>query len=123
MSSTPDSKVDYKSSGHFEGGDARNVLGAEPYGVVKAIDPATGNLRWEFKEQTYSYASVLSTAGGLVFSGTRDGYCFALDDATGQPLWRFQTGGPVYGSAITFLVNGKQCVALAAGQGFFLFGL
>jgi len=116
-------KVDYKSSGHFEGGDARNVLGAEPYGAVKAMDPTTGSVRWEFKHQMYSYAGILTTAGGLVFSGTRDGYCFALDAATGRTLWRFQTGGAVYGGAVTYLVNGRQYFAVAAGKALFAFGL
>jgi alcohol dehydrogenase (cytochrome c) len=113
----------FEPGNHFENGDAQNLLGHEPYGAIKAIEVATGKVRWEFKEQTASNAGVLTTASGLLFSGTRDGYCYALDAATGKALWRFQTGGHVHGGAVTYLVNGKQYVAVAAGQGLFVFGL
>lgn len=99
------------------------MLGQEPYGTVKAIDPITGKVQWEFKEQTSSNAGILTTATGLLFTGTRDGYFYVLDSATSKLLWRFQTGGPIHGGPVTFLVDGKQHVAVAAGQGLFVFSL
>jgi alcohol dehydrogenase (cytochrome c) len=48
---------------------------------------------------------------------------FALDAETGKALWRFQTGSAVHGGVVTFLVDGKQYVAAAAGAGLFVFGL
>src|SRR5688572_3609054 len=64
----------------------RNLLGAEPHGVVKAIEATTGVTKWEFKEQTSSNTAMLTTATGLLFTGTRDGYVYVLDDTTGKPL-------------------------------------
>ena len=116
-------KEDYAPGRNYDGGGTRNVLGQEPYGVVKAIDPTTAEVRWEFKEQTSSNAAILTTATDLLFTGTRDGYFYALDARTGKPLWRFQTGGQIHGGPVTFLVGGKQYVAIAAGAGLFLFGL
>jgi alcohol dehydrogenase (cytochrome c) len=48
---------------------------------------------------------------------------YALNAATGEPLWRFQTGGEILGGPITFLVDGKQYIAIAAGAGLFTFAL
>jgi alcohol dehydrogenase (cytochrome c) len=80
-------------------------------------------MRWEFNEQMSSNGAILTTATGLLITGTRDGYCYALDAATGKPLWRFQAGGQVHGGVVTFLIDGKQHVAVTAGQGLFVFGL
>jgi alcohol dehydrogenase (cytochrome c) len=114
---------DYEPGRKFEGGGTRNVLGQEARGVVKAIEATTGKVRWEFEEQTSSNCAILTTSTGLLFSGTRDGYFYALDDETGKPLWRFQTGGPIHGGPVTFLLDGRQHVAVAAGAGLFVFAL
>ena len=114
---------DYQPGGHFEGGATRNVLGAEPPGAVKAIEATTGAVKWEFKEQMSSNGGILTTDSGLLFTGARDGNFYSLDAVTGKPLWRFQTGGPINGGAITYLVDGKQYVAVAAGSGLFTFAL
>ncbi|HLX70812.1 MAG TPA: PQQ-dependent dehydrogenase, methanol/ethanol family [Verrucomicrobiae bacterium] len=122
-------QVFYKSNPEYEvgqvytGGDPRNVLGAEPYGVVKAIEATTGTVKWEFREVAQSNAAMLSTGSGLVFTGTYDGYFYALDAVKGKPLWQFQTGASIQGGPVTFLVNGKQYVAVAAGGGLFAFAL
>jgi alcohol dehydrogenase (cytochrome c) len=115
--------ADYETARDFEGGGARGLLGAEPYGAVKAIEATTGKVKWEFKEQTSSNSGLLTTATGLLFAGTRDGYFYALDASTGKPLWHFQTGGEIHGGPVTFLVDGKQYVAIAAGSGLFTFAL
>jgi alcohol dehydrogenase (cytochrome c) len=117
------SKSDFQTGRDFEGGGARNVLGAEPYGAIKAIEATTGDVKWEFKEQMSSYSGLLTTASGLVFSGTHDGYFYALDAKTGKSLWHFQTGGIIHGAPVTYLVDGKQYIAIAAGAGLFTFGL
>ncbi len=97
------------------------MLGAEPSGAIKAIEPAMGKVVWEFREPTSSNSAVLTTATGLLFSGTRKGQFFALDAKSGAPLWRFTTGGQIHGGPVTFLVDGKQPIAVAAGQGLFVF--
>lgn len=114
-------------AGHFENGGGRNVMGEEPYGALKAIEATTGKIRWEFRQQIPGVASpnagVLTTASGLVISGTREGHVFALDATTGKVLWNFNTGGAIWSGAVTFLIDGKQCIAIAAGSGLYVFGL
>jgi len=66
---------------------------------------------------------LLSTAGGLVFSGTEEGNFFALDAETGKSLWDTQLGGNIRGIPMSFAVDGKQYVAIAAGFALFVYGL
>ncbi len=97
---------------------------AEPYaGMVRALDPATGKMKWEFRHTSPSWSGVLSTAGALVFTGDAEGNFIALDAATGNPLWHFQMGGEVYASPMAFAVDGKQYIAIAAGSALYAFGL
>jgi len=58
----------------------------------------------------------------VVFGGTFEGNVFALDAESGQPLWHFQAGGRVGANPTTFLVEGKQYMAIAVGHDFFVFG-
>jgi alcohol dehydrogenase (cytochrome c) len=62
-------------------------------------------------------ASVLATAGDLVFTGDPEGNFFALDAKTGSKLWSFQTGAGHRGSAIAYAVNGRQFVTTPTGWG------
>ena len=112
---------DYAPGDHFDGGGTRSVDGSEPYAVIKALEPTTGHIRWEFKLHAGPSAGVLSTAGGLVFSGNREGSFFALDAESGQPLWHFQTGGLIWASPISYELDGKQYIAIAAGTSIFVF--
>jgi len=117
----------YRFPARFDGGGARNVMGEEPYGMLKALDATTGKLRWEFRQEipgtTSPNAGVMSTASGLVFSGAREGHFYALDASTGKRLWHFTTGGAIYGGTISFLVDGQQRIAIAAGASLYVFGL
>ncbi len=82
---------------------------AEPYwGAVRAIDPENGLVKWEFRHPSPTWSGVLSTAGGLVFTGDAEGNFIALDAATGKPLWHFQMGGAVYASPMAFAVDGRE---------------
>ncbi len=97
---------------------------AEPYrGFLKAIDPATGEIKWKFEHTSPTWSGVLSTAGGLVFTGDAEGNFIAMDAATGKALWHFQMGGAVYAPPIAFSVDGKEYVAIAAGSAVYTFGL
>jgi alcohol dehydrogenase (cytochrome c) len=97
---------------------------AEPYwGALRAIDPGSSLMKWEFRHPSPTWSGVLSTAGGLVFTGDAEGNFIALNAATGQPLWHFQTGGAVYASPMAFAVDGKQYIAIAAGSSLYAFGL
>jgi alcohol dehydrogenase (cytochrome c) len=116
-------KTTYEAGKHFEGGNARDVPGSEHRGVVKALDALTGSIRWQFDLYAPAFSGVMSTAGGLVFGGTREGNFFALDAATGKPLWRFQTGAPISADPVSFEVDGRQHVVIAAGQAIFAFAI
>jgi alcohol dehydrogenase (cytochrome c) len=98
--------------------------GSEPYwGALRAIDPASGKVKWEFRHLSPSWSGVLSVAGGLVFTGDAEGNFIALDAASGKVLWHFQMGAAVYASPMAFAVDGKEYVAIAAGSSLYAFGL
>jgi len=93
------------------------------YGFVRAFDMKTGDQKWEYKMSDVTYAGVLSTASDLVFSGGREGYFYALNARTGQQLWRMALGGQVNSGPMSFMVDGKQYIAVAAGGSLFAFRL
>jgi alcohol dehydrogenase (cytochrome c) len=95
----------------------------EGYGVVRAIDPRTLDRKWEFKMNDITWAGVLSTAGDVVFSGGREGYFFALDARDGKLLWKVALGGQVNSGPMSYEVNGKQYISVAAGTSLFSFAL
>lgn len=85
-------------------------------GVLRAIDPNTGAIKWEWwNKAPLLWGGVLSTGGGVTFLGTWEGKLVALDSATGTPLWNFSIGTPVTGPPISYSVGGKQYVAVIAG--------
>jgi alcohol dehydrogenase (cytochrome c) len=90
---------------------------------VRALDLETGKARWEFKMEGISDCGTVATAGDVVFTGNREGHFFALDAANGELLWSRYLGGQVGASPITYLVDGKQHVAIAVGHSLFAFGL
>jgi alcohol dehydrogenase (cytochrome c) len=116
-------EAEYEPGTYFLGGGEQALSGDSAYGAVRALTVGTGEIKWEFRLLSPPWAGVLSTAGGVVFGGTNEGNFFALDAGTGEPLWDFQTGGRVRSNPISFLIDGKQHVAIAAGQSLFVFGL
>ena len=108
----------YYGSAYFPNDDA-----APFYGALRAIDPGTGRIKWEWKHPSPTWSGVLSTAGGIVFTGDAEGNFIALDAAGGKVLWHFQCGASVISSPMTYSINGKQYVAVAAGSALFAFGL
>lgn len=116
-------EADYKPGTFFAGGGERSLAGDKASGAIRALEVETGKLKWEFKLQSPPWAGVLSTAGGVVFGGSNEGNFYALDGWTGKPLWDFQTGGAIAANPISFLIDGKQHVAIAAGHSLFVFGL
>lgn len=86
-------------------------------GSLKAIDPDSGELKWEFKNDAPLWGGVMTTAGGLVFTGTPEGKFIAFDDETGDILWSFQTGSGIVGQPITWEMDGEQYVSIISGWG------
>ena len=95
----------------------------EGYGAVRAIDPKTGERKWEYKMADVTEAGILTTASDLLFSGGREGYFFALDGRSGELLWKAALGAAVQSGPMTYSVDGRQYVAVNAGSCLFVFGL
>jgi alcohol dehydrogenase (cytochrome c) len=89
----------------------------EPRGYLKAIEPLTGKTRWRVPFEIPNFGGVLSTAGGLVFTGAMTGEFIAFDSSTGAKLWQFQTGSGIVGIPVTWERDGKQYVTVASGVG------
>jgi alcohol dehydrogenase (cytochrome c) len=84
-------------------------------GALAAIEPLTGKRVWEVPSQTPFWAGVLSTAGGLVFTGAQTGEFMAFDAKSGKKLWQFQTGSGITGLPITWEHKGRQYVTVTSG--------
>jgi alcohol dehydrogenase (cytochrome c) len=95
----------------------------EGYGAVRAIDPKTGEKKWDFKMVDYTESGILTTAADLLFSGGREGHFFALDARTGELLWRVNLGGNVASGPIAYAVDGRQYVSVCADGALYTFGL
>ncbi len=86
-------------------------------GSLKAIDPTTMEVKWEYKNPAPLWAGVMTTAGGLVFTGTPEGHLKAFDADSGEELWKFQTGSGIVGQPVTWEQDGEQYVAVTSGWG------
>ena len=115
---------DYVEGDRYIGGGQTRVLPVEEYtSAVRAIDPRTGDRRWEYRVQPQTWAGLLTTAGDLVFGGSVDGYVYALDAVSGQELWHIAVGAQVRAGPMTYAVDGEQYVSIAAGNVLYTFGL
>ena len=114
---------EYRRGQWYQASTETDIPNEPPTGAVVALDPATGATRWRFEMVTPTAAGMLATAGGLVFTGDGQGYLVALDARTGKPLWHFQTGGRIIAPPITYTLNGKQQIAIAAGDSILTFAL
>ena len=117
----------YKRGEPFYGSAASNYdqnLPATAY--IKAIDARTGDVRWQTALESdsanfvWTVGGVLSTRGGVVFAGYRD-FFRAFDSDTGKELWKVNLGARVRGSPVSFLLDGRQYIAVAAGHSIFVF--
>src|SRR5947209_3712659 len=94
-----------------------NPPGDTAHGRLTARDPVSGKIAWEKRYDLIPHSALLSTAGGLVFVGTIDGFVEALDAKTGDRLWRFNNGTSHNGGIVSYAVGGKQYIAVATGHG------
>jgi alcohol dehydrogenase (cytochrome c) len=94
------------------------------YSAVRAIDPTTGEKKWDYRLSAPSTeAGILTTTSNVLFSGGRDGAFYALDARDGKLLWETNLGPSVSSGAMTFSVAGKQYVSVQAGPSLFTFSL
>jgi len=114
---------------NYEAG--RQYLGGAPYpsnepgkSSLLAIDTNTGAVKWQYPTFRPSLgAGVLATGSGLVFLATGDGNLIALESTTGKSLWHFQTGASIASSPISYAIEGRQFVAISAGDAVYTFAL
>jgi alcohol dehydrogenase (cytochrome c) len=98
---------------YTETGEAK---GEPSFSTLTAVDLADGGrIAWSVRSASRLSAGTLATAGGLVFSGEEDGHLDAHDARDGRVLWRFQCGAGISGPAMTYALDGKQYLAVAAG--------
>ena len=93
------------------------------YGAVRAMDPKTGERKWEFKMNDVTTSGILTTASDLLFTGGREGFFQVLDARDGKLLWKLAAGAEIAMGPMTYSVNGKQYVAFSAGSSLFVYGL
>jgi len=86
------------------------------YGSLKAVDPATGEIKSRLKLDYPNFAGALATAGNLVFLGQADGSFTAYDAKSLQELWSFNVGSGINAPAVSYSVNGKQYIAVLVGS-------
>jgi alcohol dehydrogenase (cytochrome c) len=107
-------KPEFIAGERFTGGAMQRDPKA--YGVLRAIDPTTGERKWEFRYPTPSASGLLTTAANLIFSGDNEANVLALDSRNGKLVWRHQLGANMHGtSPITFMLDGRQFVVVPAG--------
>ena len=105
----------YKKGQLFTGVTTEHFSKAEQAGVLRAFDVNQNKVVWEWSNRTPLISHTLSTAGDLVFQGTPEGKVVALNAKNGQELWSFSLGTPQSGGIMSYAVDGKQYLAVAAG--------
>jgi PQQ-dependent dehydrogenase (methanol/ethanol family) len=88
------------------------------WGNVSAVNVDTGKIAWQAKTDEPMIGGALATAGNLVFAGEANGLFKAYDATSGKVLWQFQGGAGVNAAPMSFEVDGKQHIAVAAGGNF-----
>ena len=106
-----------KGAAYLGAGFTIKPLYDDHIGVLRAMDPKTGKIAWEYKNKAPLWGGVLTTGGNLVFTGTPEGFLKAFDAKTGKELWKFNTGSGVVGSPVTWEQDGEQYVAVMSGWG------
>ena len=110
--------ITYKKGAAYLGaGFTIKTINDEYIGAMRAVDPKTGKIVWEAKNNAPLWGGVLTTGGNLVFWGTPEGYLQAADAKTGKIVWKFQTGSGVVAPPVTWEQNGQQYVAVVSGWG------
>ena len=110
--------VKYKAGFPYVGAIV-NMKPASPgvRGRFIAFDAMTGQTKWEIQDSFQDWGGALTTAGGLAFYGTLDGWFRAVDVHTGKILYQFKCPSGIIGNPITYMHDGKQYVAVLSGVG------
>jgi PQQ-dependent dehydrogenase (methanol/ethanol family) len=108
-------EVPYPGGKLWLGGAFKTIPSEEQWGRLVAVNLDTGKVAWGVKTPQPLIGGVLATAGNLVFNGEANGWFKAFDAKTGKELWKYNCGAGVNAPAVSYMVGGKQYVAVAAG--------
>src|SRR5690349_5768337 len=97
------------------GGAFKVIPTEEQWGQLVAVNLDTGKVAWKHKTPQPLIGGVLATAGNIVFNGEANGWFKAFDAKDGKELWKYNCGAGVNAPAVSYMVGGKQYVAVAAG--------
>jgi alcohol dehydrogenase (cytochrome c) len=115
---------EFHSGQTFSGAFPRNQQGDEIFAAVRAMDPKTGEKKWDFKlSSPGTEGGILTTASNVLFAGGRDGQFVAIDARDGKLLWETNLGPSVSAGPMTYSVNGKQYVTVQGGNNLYTFSL
>jgi alcohol dehydrogenase (cytochrome c) len=107
----------FKPGEQYTGGGQSRPRDQKNFGALRAIDPTTGLIKWEFRYTSVSGSGVLTTASGVVFAGDGDGNIMAFDSRTGKILWHYQLGFSMRATAgTTYMLDGRQYLLVPAGS-------
>jgi alcohol dehydrogenase (cytochrome c) len=106
-----------KGAAYLGAGFTISALNDDYIGVLRAIDPKTGKEVWRYKNYAPLWGGVMTTKGGLVFTGNPEGYLMAFDAKTGEQKYKFNTGSGIVGTPITWEQDGEQYVSVVSGWG------
>jgi alcohol dehydrogenase (cytochrome c) len=116
----PDDSVSHAPGELYLGGTVEPAGDAR--GWLTAVDASDGAVRWRYRSSLPMVAAVTTTAGNVVFTGEQTGDFVAFDAADGRELYRFYTGGGIFGGIATYAVKDRQYVAVTSGGGSLTFG-
>jgi alcohol dehydrogenase (cytochrome c) len=113
-----------KGESYYNTGVER-VPGEQGQKTFVAFDVDRGKIAWRYPQtgRGNSWGGTMTTAGGLVFFGDDSESFEAIDARDGTPLWHFNTGQEMHASPMSYAVDGKQYIAIAAGSDIFSFAL
>ena len=110
--------ITYKKGAAYLGaGFTIKTVNDDYIGALRAVDPKTGKIVWEVKNNAPLWSGVLTTAGNLVFWGTPEGFLKAADAKTGKVVWEYQTGSGVVAPPVTWQQGGEQYISVVSGWG------
>jgi PQQ-dependent dehydrogenase (methanol/ethanol family) len=97
------------------GGAFKVIPGEKQWGRVAAVNIDTGKIAWKHDTEQPLIGGGLATAGGLYFFGEGNGNFNALDSKTGKKLWSFNCGAGANAMPVSYMVGGKQYIAMGCG--------
>ncbi len=127
--SLPPEKLRYRSSFGFMFTSSGLPAIAPPWTTLTAYDLNKGTIEWHvplgevpelaakgFKNTGSHFPKVgpVVTAGGLIFTGTRDRKVRALDSTTGKVLWESEVGAALEGMPAVYQIDGREYIVFCA---------